>query len=164
MLSPASGMRPARHCGQTARISNWRGTNLYAAGRPLEMPFGVDINGYPITSYVMKEKSMDNPLPVFIASPGAIAKGIAARMKARRLGLGWSRDTLAARAGVSPWTLKHFELTGQIALKTLVNLAVVLDDVRGLEGLFAARAEMPASMAELEKLHPPLRKRGRTLK
>jgi transcriptional regulator with XRE-family HTH domain len=111
----------------------------------------------------MKENLRGNPIPVLSASPGGISKGIAARMKARRLGLGWSRDTLAARAGVSPWTLKHFELTGQIALKTLVNLAVVLDDVRGLEGLFAARAEIPASMAELEKLHPPVRKRGRSL-
>jgi hypothetical protein len=84
-------------------------------------------------------------------------------MKARRLGLGWSREMLATRAGVSPWTLKHFELTGQIALKTLVKVAVVLDDVRGLEGLFATRPGMPASLAELEKLHPLVRKRGRTL-
>jgi hypothetical protein len=112
----------------------------------------------------MKPIYKGNPLPVLIASPGGIAKGIAERMKARRLGLGWSRDMLGARAGVSPWTLKHFELTGQIALKTLVNVAIVLDDVRGLEGLFAARAEVPASMAELEKLHPPVRKRGRTLR
>jgi hypothetical protein len=111
----------------------------------------------------MKHQARGNPLPVLSASPGGIAKGVAIRMKARRLGLGWSRDLLAARAGVSPWTLKHFELTGQIALETLVKVAVVLDDVRGLEGLFAARAEMPASMAELEKLHPPVRKRGRTL-
>jgi hypothetical protein len=127
------------------------------------MPIGIDINGYPITCYSMKSTIKGNLLPVLHASPGELAKGIAARMKARRLGLGWSRDMLAARAGVSPWTLKHFELTGQIALKTLVNVAVVLDDVRGLEGLFAAKAEMPASMAELEKLHPPVRKRGRTL-
>jgi hypothetical protein len=128
------------------------------------MPIAVDINGHPNTCYIMNEPSIGNPLPVLSASPGGIAKGVAARMKARRLGLGWSRDTLAARAGVSPWTLKHFELTGQIALRTLVNLAVVLDDVRGLEGLFAARTGMPASMAELERLHPPVRKRGRTLK
>jgi hypothetical protein len=92
-----------------------------------------------------------------------MAKGIASRMKARRLGFGWSREMLAARAGASPWTLKHFELTGQIALETLVKVAVVLDDVRGLEGLFAARPEMPRTLADLEKLHTPVRKRGRTL-
>jgi hypothetical protein len=70
---------------------------------------------------------------------------------------------LATRAGVSRWTLKHFELTGQIALETLVKVAVVLDDIRGLEGLFATSHEMPSSLADLEKLHPPVRKRGRTL-
>jgi transcriptional regulator with XRE-family HTH domain len=95
--------------------------------------------------------------------PGRVAKGIATRMKAKRLRLGWSREMLATRAGVSPWTLKHFELTGQISLETLVKMAVVLGEIRGLEGLFAAMPEMPASLAELEKLHQPERKRGRTL-
>lgn len=84
-------------------------------------------------------------------------------MKARRLGLGWSRQMLATRAGASLWTLKHFERTGQISLETLIKVAVVLDEVRGLEGLFAARPERPASLSDLEKLHPPVRKRGRTL-
>jgi hypothetical protein len=111
----------------------------------------------------MIQRLKGSPLSVLIASPGEIAKGVAARMKARRLGLGWSREMLATRAGVSPWTLKHFELTGQIALETLVKVAVVLDDVRGLEGLFATRPGMPGSLAELEKLHPRVRKRGRTL-
>jgi transcriptional regulator with XRE-family HTH domain len=104
-----------------------------------------------------------NPLSIPSASPGGIAKEIASRMKARRLGLGWSRKMLATRAGVSPWTLKHFETSGQIGLETLVKIAVVLGNVRGFEGLFAADAGMPASIADLEKLHPPLRKRGRTL-
>jgi len=98
-----------------------------------------------------------------MASPGAIAQAVASRMKARRLQLGWSRKMLAARSGTSQWTLKHFESTGQIALETLVKIAVVLDDIESFSGLFAARPEIPASMAELEKLHPPLRKRGRTL-
>ncbi len=111
----------------------------------------------------MKRPARGIPLPVLRASPEAIAIGVAARMKARRLGLGWSRNTLAARAGASPWTLKHFELTGQIALETLVKVAVVLDDVQALEGLFAARPKMPASLADLEKLHPLVRQRGRTL-
>jgi hypothetical protein len=84
-------------------------------------------------------------------------------MRTQRLRLGWSRETLAARAGTSLWTLKRFELTGRIALETLVRAAVVLDDVGGLEGLFAAKPGMPASLAELEKLNPPTRKRGRTL-
>ena len=84
-------------------------------------------------------------------------------MKARRLQLGWSRKMLALRSGTSQWTLKHFERTGQIALETLVKIAVVLQDTDGFSGLFAARRELPRSLAELEKLHPPPRQRGRTL-
>jgi hypothetical protein len=123
----------------------------------------IDNNGHLVTSYTMIQNTKGNLLPLLITSPGRIAKGVAARMKARRLGFGWSREMLATRAGVSPWTLKHFELTGQIALETLVKLAIVLDDIHGLEGLFTTRPGMPDSLAELEKLHAPVRKRGRTL-
>ena len=84
-------------------------------------------------------------------------------MKARRLQVGWSRELLATRAGISQWTLKHFENKGQIALETLVKVAVVLGEIEAFTGLFAANPQTPATMAELEKLHPPARKRGRTL-
>jgi transcriptional regulator with XRE-family HTH domain len=89
---------------------------------------------------------------------------IAARSKARRLQLGWSRETLAARTGVNLWSIKRFENSGQVALESLVKLAVVLGNLRDFEGLFAIRPREPASMDELEKLHPPLRVRGRTLR
>jgi transcriptional regulator with XRE-family HTH domain len=101
--------------------------------------------------------------PISMISPHRICEEIAARMKARRLQIGWSRKTLAIRSGVSQWTLKHFEGTGQIALETLVKVAVVLNDSSSFSGLFAARSEPPASITELEKLHPPPRMRGRTL-
>lgn len=70
---------------------------------------------------------------------------------------------LAVRSGTSQWTLKHFEATGQIALETLVKIAVVLNDTDSFSRLFEATPDIPASLAELEKLHPPLRQRGRTL-
>jgi transcriptional regulator with XRE-family HTH domain len=102
-------------------------------------------------------------MPVLMESPHRLCQQIATRMKTRRLQIGWSRKTLAARSGVSQWTLKHFEGTGQIALETLVKVAVVLNDSDSFARLFAPRSEPPASMAELEKLHPAPRKRGRTL-
>jgi hypothetical protein len=111
----------------------------------------------------MKINIKGNWLPISMASPRAIAQGIASRMKARRLQLGWSRKMLGVRSGTSQWTLKHFESTGQIALETLVKIAVVLNDTESFSGLFAARPEIPASLDELEKLHRPLRQRGRTL-
>ena len=96
-------------------------------------------------------------------SPHGTAKNIASRMKARRLQLGWSREMLASRAGISQWTLKHFESTGQIALETLIKVAVVVDAADGFAVLFPANPPMPASMAELERLHPSPRRRGRTI-
>jgi transcriptional regulator with XRE-family HTH domain len=111
----------------------------------------------------VKQVLKDNRVPIFGSSPNAIIKAVAARAKARRLDLAWSRETLASRAGISRWTLKHFESTGQIALETLAKIAVVLDGVDGFAGLFAARPLAPSSIAELERLHPPPRKRGRTL-
>ena len=98
-------------------------------------------------------------IPVLNASPLGISKVIAARFKARRLQEGWSRETLAARAGISQWTVKHFESTGQIALATLIKAALVLNESHGFVSLFPAKSRMPMTMADLEKLHPPLRKR-----
>ena len=104
-----------------------------------------------------------NILPVLYASPRGIGKAIGARLKARRLQLGWSRQTLASRAGVNRWSLKRFEVSGLIALESLVKLAIVLGNVGDFEAFFAARPAAPASIAELEKLNPPTRVRGTTL-
>ncbi len=93
-----------------------------------------------------------------------LTSGIAARAKARRLQLGWSREELAARSGVSPWTLKRFEVSGRIALETLAKLAVVLEEVPGFERLFSPKEAVPQTMRQLERLNPPVRKRGRTLR
>jgi transcriptional regulator with XRE-family HTH domain len=105
-----------------------------------------------------------NILPVLNYSPLEICKAIGARLRARRLQLGWSRKTLATRTGVNPWSLKRFEVSGQIALEGLVKLSIVLGTVGDFEDLFAARPGEPASMDELERLNPPIRVRGTTLR
>ena len=67
----------------------------------------------------------------------SIPSRIAERLKERRLALGWSRQTLAARAAVSPATLRAFERTGQISLPRLARLAVTLGVEGELERLFS---------------------------
>jgi transcriptional regulator with XRE-family HTH domain len=104
-----------------------------------------------------------NILPIMTATPQGIGQAIAARVKARRLQLGWSRETLASRAGINLWSLKRFEITGKVALESLVKLAIVLGNLPDFEALFAARPKEPASMVELEQLNPPSRVRGTTL-
>ncbi len=106
----------------------------------------------------------DNILSFLGTAPLVITKGIAVRAKARRLQRGWSREELARRAGVSPWTLKHFEVSGQIGLETLAKLAVVLEGVPDFEKLFSPGAIVPQTMAQLERLNPPERKRGKTFR
>jgi hypothetical protein len=60
--------------------------------------------------------------------------------------------------------LKRFEITGQIALGTLIRIAMAFDEIEGFANLFPERRPVPATMAELEKMHPPARKRGRTVR
>jgi len=67
----------------------------------------------------------------------SIPSRIAERLKERRLALGWSRPTLAARAAVSAATLRAFERTGQISLPRLARLAVALGVEGELERLFS---------------------------
>jgi hypothetical protein len=43
----------------------------------------------------------------------------------------------------------------------LIKLAIALDETQGLLELFPARAPVPSTMRELERLHQPIRKRGR---
>jgi transcriptional regulator with XRE-family HTH domain len=111
----------------------------------------------------MNARITSNIVPISGSSIKGTAKGIALRVRARRLQLGWSRKTLGQRAGVSLWTLKRFESSGQVALETLIKLAVALNEVDGLASIFPARADVPASMAELERWYKAPRKRGRTL-
>jgi transcriptional regulator with XRE-family HTH domain len=104
-----------------------------------------------------------NILPIINGSPQAIGKAIGSRVKFRRLQLGWSRRTLATRAGVNPWSLKRFEVSGQIALESLIKLAIVLGNISDFESLFSVQPKEPASMDELERLNPSFRVRGTTL-
>ena len=69
-------------------------------------------------------------------NPYALAKGIALRMKDRRLAIGLTQRALAERSGVSLGSVKRFETRYEISLKHLLKLAVVLDDTEGFSSLF----------------------------
>ena len=105
---------------------------------------------------------MDNILSLIRFSPDAVARRIAARATAARLRLGWSRKLLAQRSGVTEASIKRFERTGKIALERLLRIALILDAKEGWEGLFAEHSPPAASIKDLERQHPPSRKRGRT--
>lgn len=97
-------------------------------------------------------------MPVLIEANLDLSTAIAARLQARRLELGWSRDTLSERAAVSPATLRAFERTGQVSLRRLVRLADALGLRDELERLF-----LPREVRSLEELaeRSQRRQRGR---
>lgn len=72
-------------------------------------------------------------------NPGAIMKNIAERVKRNRLELNLSQNAFAAKSGVSLGSLKRFEQTGEISLKSLVMMAVALDATSEFSLLFTRK-------------------------
>lgn len=72
-------------------------------------------------------------------NPVAIAKGIAGRLRKRRLELNLTQKGLAGKAGISLGSLKRFETSHEISLKHLLMIAVVLDATQEFEELFSKR-------------------------
>ncbi len=69
-------------------------------------------------------------------NPHAIAKGIALRLKQKRLSMRLTQQALAKRSGVSLGSLKRFENQYEISLKHLLLLAVALDATEEFAALF----------------------------
>lgn len=93
-------------------------------------------------------------------NPGSILNKIAERAKRNRLELNLSQSALAAKSGVSLGTLKRFESTAEISLKSLVMLAVALDATEEFGLLFSKQKYQ--SLDELLKLNKAkTKKRGR---
>jgi len=80
-------------------------------------------------------------LPIELMSAPEIARTVATRVRDRRLARAWTQSELAERSGMSLSSLRRFERTGQIALLSLIRLAIALDGVEGLMGLFPETAD-----------------------
>ena len=90
--------------------------------------------------------------------PSDTAIELARRIVSLRLRRLWSRETLAEKAGINVYTLKHFERTGQISLERLISLSRALDVSSELERLFKPRQRVDADNWQMSELP---RKRGR---
>lgn len=69
-------------------------------------------------------------------TPTELLKSLAARLKARRVALGWTQVEAAGRAGVAYRTWRRLENEGQASLEDMVKAAVALRCDEGLEALF----------------------------
>jgi transcriptional regulator with XRE-family HTH domain len=95
-----------------------------------------------------------------MVSPAEMGKSLADRAKALRLLKGWTRDTLARRAGVTAASLKRFETTGKASLELALKVAHALARLDEFGQLLQPPAAQ--SIAELEqRAAKPLPKRGR---
>lgn len=70
-------------------------------------------------------------------NPISIAKQISQRVKARRLELNLTQQELAAKSGVSLGSIKRFETSYEISLKSLLMLALVLNATDSFSDLFS---------------------------
>lgn len=82
---------------------------------------------------------MNNIISLNIATPAEIAKGIAARVKARRLELDLTQEGMSARAGIKFATYRRFEQTGEISLRGLLQIGFALNVLHEFEALFTQR-------------------------
>lgn len=101
----------------------------------------------------------DNILSIISLTPADLLRGIAGRVKARRLELHLTQEQLAARAGIALPTYRRFERSGEIALRGLVMLAIALDATAEFASLFATSNY--SSMDELLNAKQQSRKRGK---
>ena len=74
-----------------------------------------------------------------LTSPAEILKGVAARMKRRRLDLDLTQHELASRSGVSYGSLRLFEETGKASFEAVVKIAFALEAEAEFEALFPPR-------------------------
>ena len=84
-------------------------------------------------------------------TPETVMRNIAEQARARRLQVGFTQEGLANRSGVSYGTLKKFEHTGQISLKSLLKIALVLDVLDDFKTLFVKNTTSFESLDELLK-------------
>ena len=71
-----------------------------------------------------------------LQSAGDLALTLAQRLRALRLHRSWTQIEAASRAGVTLASYKRFERTGEIALKSLLKINIVFDQVEHLTPLF----------------------------
>ena len=92
-------------------------------------------------------------------TPMEVMRELSQRTRHRRLALNLSQEGLAKHSGVSLGSIKRFESSGHISLKSLLHIALVLDCLSDFDTAIAALPK-PRSLEALISLNKP-RKKGR---
>ncbi|HET9571902.1 MAG TPA: helix-turn-helix transcriptional regulator [Bacteroidales bacterium] len=73
------------------------------------------------------------------ASPINIMSKLAQRVRQNRLELNLTQKALAAKSGITFASLRRFENTGEISLKSLIMIAIALDATEAFNDLFGRK-------------------------
>lgn len=103
--------------------------------------------------------SVNSPLSLLVPQDVMLLYG--SRVRALRIQAGITQKELAQRAGVSEGTIKKFEHTGEIQLRSLLAIALVLNRLDEFEEMFKL-PDVPTSLYKPEK--KPLKSRQRARK
>lgn len=90
-----------------------------------------------------------------------VQQALAERVRMARLKLKWTRPMLAEHSGVNQYTLKRFELTGEISLCDFAALCESLDALEALNGILKPRLRVNVDNWQIEQ--PNGRQRGKKL-
>lgn len=96
--------------------------------------------------------------PLTLTTPVEVMRQLGARIKDKRLAANLTQAGLATRSGVSTGSIKRFESTGEISLKSLLKIALVLRCLNEMDELFK-EDDKPKSLFIEQK--PVNRKRGK---
>ncbi len=102
-------------------------------------------------------------LSINIQTPSSVMIDIKNSFKQKRLSLNLTQDGLAKRSGVSLGSVKRFESSGEISLKSLLKLAVVLESLDAFTNIVIPAQKSITSIDDLlkEDKNTNFPKRGR---
>ena len=103
---------------------------------------------------------MPDNAPLSLLVPQDIMLAYAKRVRALRIQFGITQKELAQRVGVAEGTIKRFEQTGEIQLRSLLAIALVLGRLDEFADMFKL-PDVPASLYKPEKKPLESRRRAR---
>jgi len=102
-------------------------------------------------------------LSINIQTPSTIMQKLKKRFKQKRLLFNLTQEGLANRSGVSLGSVKRFESSGEISLKSLLKLAMILECLDDFTNIATTSTQTVTSIDELIKQEKKLStsKRGK---
>ena len=103
---------------------------------------------------------MPDNVPLSLLVPQDIMLAYAKRVRTLRIQFGITQKELAQRVGVAEGTIKRFEQTGEIQLRSLLAIALVLGRLDEFANIFKL-PDVPTSLYKPEKKSLESRRRAR---